>query len=83
MDEDIHELLIGAQTTALGAFQNAWEGSIYAGWLDTRTNAQGFIKEFASVDGGGFEKFQGEFNVGELSYRGYQILAQKFGKVLL
>lgn len=78
MDPELHEMLIGAGTDAIGAFHAAIEESIYSSWIDVATEPLGYKKHFASAKGNGFTKFDGEVDATELVHRSYQIIAQKY-----
>lgn len=82
MDERLQEILVGAETKAITAFQNAYSGGLYDGWFDTEVEPTGFLKLYARADGAGFQRFKGEFDVERIVHRDFTIIADTFGEVI-
>lgn len=82
MDERLQEILVGAETQAITAFQNAYNGGLYDGWFDTDVDSTGFLKLYARADGAAFQRFKGEFDVERLVHRNHTIIADTFGEVI-
>lgn len=82
MDENLQEILVGAETKAVAAFQSEYRGGLYDGHFDVETDATGYLKLYGRADGAGFQRFKGEFDVHRIAHRNHTIIADTFGEVV-
>lgn len=79
MDEELQVLIEAAETRAVNEFRSRYQSGVYSELVQTRTDARGFIKLFATAEGGVFERFKGSFSASSIEERGLTIIADRFG----
>ncbi|GMR17103.1 MAG: hypothetical protein BMS9Abin32_159 [Gammaproteobacteria bacterium] len=79
MDEELQVLLEAAEARALNEFRTRYMSGVYSELMQTRTDARGFIKLFATAEGSVFERFKGAFSASSIEERGLTIIADRFG----
>lgn len=82
MNPDLLELLLGASTDALDAFDGMATQNIYAPIAEFHNDPSGIKKLMASADGTNWERFDGEFGFGKLVHRLQTIKADLFGTAI-
>lgn len=82
MNPDLLELLLGASTEALDAFDGQATTNIYAPIAEFHTDPSGIKKLLASADASQWQRFDGEFDFARLVHRVQTIKADLFGTAI-
>lgn len=82
MNPDLLDLLLGASTDALDAFDGEATTNIYAPIAEFHVEPSGIKKLMASADATQWERFDGEFNFGRLVHRVQTIRSDLFGTAI-